>query len=84
MQNQIQNLEASMNLEEINLANLKTRRDQLVDELATVNRNIARTENSLGRTYTSLNNRIDIVDSHEMHEPRMQAIQKVQDFLNSM
>jgi len=81
IQNQIYNLETSMDLEEVNLANLKTRRQQLMDELATVNQNIARTENSLERTYTSYNNRISIVESHEN---RKQAIQIVQNFLNSM
>lgn len=55
-------------MEEIILADLKVKRNQLMEELASVDRNIARTEASLDRTSISLNNGIDLVDSHEQHE----------------
>ena len=77
IQNQIQNLETSIHLEKVILADLKTRRNRLMEELASVDQNLVRTEASLERTSTSLINRIDTVDSHEHHGARMQAIQIV-------
>lgn len=84
IQNQVNNLETSIELEELNLARLNNRRNQLMAELDSTNRNIARTQASIGRIYSSITNRNEIVDTHEQHETRMQAIQAIQDFLNLM
>lgn len=84
VQNHIYNLETSLEIEEACLDNLQNKRNQLVEELEAKNCAIAKTQASIDRSSASLEARNRTMDDHEQHESRMQAIQMIQDFLNSL